>query len=417
MDRWSDERRWAAREEAFGVASLDFWRWQERTAEAMWGLAAHNPPWPPADLDQVQMLLGRSRQWLAEGGAAALSPGLLLDGFRPLSTHLASAHPDLRLFIDGQLLISAQATAAETIALYGAAALDLPRRGVVQVEGGMIGIARHLERSFEASGGRIHYRQQVQSIEPLEQGGYLLRTGRKETFRADMLVANLTPPNLASLFTSGRPSRLGRLASPPADGWGAFTAYLGVRKAALADIGPSHHQILSGQTVREGSAIFLSSSPDWDTSRAPQGMRALTLSSHTRLQPWWRLFEADRPAYEARKQAHLEQLVDAADKAFPGLAEAVELALPGTPVTFQRYTGRLQGWVGGFPQTNLWRSWPSRLDQNLYLVGDSIFPGQSTAAVAMGGMRVAQQIIDSMPPRSPLRRHHWRSSQSGATRI
>jgi hypothetical protein len=38
-----------------------------------------------------------------------------------------------RAFLDGQLLISAQATAAQTSALYGSAALDLPRRGVNHV--------------------------------------------------------------------------------------------------------------------------------------------------------------------------------------------------------------------------------------------------------------------------------------------
>jgi len=30
------------------------------------------------------------------------------------------------------------------------------------------------------------------------------------------------------------------------------------------------------------------------------------------------------------------------------------------------------------------------------MVGDSIFPGQSTAAVALGGLRVAQAILDQI---------------------
>jgi len=30
---------------------------------------------------------------------------------------------------------------------------------------------------------------------------------------------------------------------------------------------------------------------------------------------------------------------------------------------------------------------------NLWMVGDSIFPGQSTAAVALGGLRVAQAVL------------------------
>ena len=51
------------------------------------------------------------------------------------------------------------------------------------------------------------------------------------------------------------------------------------------------------------------------------------------------------------------------------------------------------GWVGGFPQTNLFRAWAPRLAPNLWMVGDSIFPGQSTAAVALGGLRVARALL------------------------
>jgi hypothetical protein len=54
------------------------------------------------------------------------------------------------------------------------------------------------------------------------------------------------------------------------------------------------------------------------------------------------------------------------------------------------------GWVGGFPQTGLLRALGPRLDHNLWMVGDSIFPGQSTAAVALGGLRVAGMALREM---------------------
>lgn len=72
--------------------------------------------------------------------------------------------------------------------------------------------------------------------------------------------------------------------------------------------------------------------------------------------------------------------------------------LPGTPVTFQRYTGRRWGWVGGFPQTSLFGALGPRLGRGLWLVGDSIFPGQSTPAVALGGMRVARAVLRESGP-------------------
>lgn len=78
------------------------------------------------------------------------------------------------------------------------------------------------------------------------------------------------------------------------------------------------------------------------------------------------------------------------------------LVLPGTPVTFQRFTQREWGWVGGFPQTSLVRTWAPKLGPGLWLVGDSIFPGQSTAAVALGGMRVAASGLQEQAVRDKV---------------
>ena len=105
-------------------------------------------------------------------------------------------------------------------------------------------------------------------------------------------------------------------------------------------------------------------------------------------------FNTDRAAYEARKAAYAERLLHAAERALPDLRAAADLVLPGTPVTFQRFTRRAWGWVGGFPQTSLFRAWGPRLAAGLWMVGDSIFPGQSTAAVALGGLRVGAAILD-----------------------
>jgi phytoene dehydrogenase-like protein len=148
--------------------------------------------------------------------------------------------------------------------------------------------------------------------------------------------------------------------------------------------------------LAEGNTVFLSLSPDWDGERAPAGQRALTLSTHTRLEPWWDLYECDRFAYEARKDAYKDRLLSAAEVAFPHLRDAATLILPGTPVTFQRFTHRAWGWVGGFPQTSLFRAWGPRLAPGLWMVGDSIFPGQSTAAVALGGLRVAGALLSEV---------------------
>jgi phytoene dehydrogenase-like protein len=169
--------------------------------------------------------------------------------------------------------------------------------------------------------------------------------------------------------------------------------YAGLDGAIVPDDLPLHHQVVLDEPMGNGNTVFLSLSPAWDDGRAPQGRRTLTMSTHTELDPWWDLFEHDREAYESRKQAYTGRVLSAAEVALPGLREAADLILPGTPVTFQRFTRRVWGWVGGFPQTSLFRAWGPRLAPGLWMVGDSIFPGQSVPAVALGGIRVANALL------------------------
>jgi phytoene dehydrogenase-like protein len=171
--------------------------------------------------------------------------------------------------------------------------------------------------------------------------------------------------------------------------------YAGVDGTILPAGLPLHHQVLVREPLGEGNSVFLSLSLAGDAARGPAGQRALTISTHTDLKAWWRLFESDRDAYEARKAATLERVLDAAEVAVPGLRGAARLILPGTPVSFQRFTHRSRGWVGGFPQTNLFRARGPRLGRELWLVGDSIFPGQSVLATALGGQRVAHALLSS----------------------
>lgn len=380
--RWTDYRA------AFGSRSFDFFAWQERTAGALWDLALRLPAWPPQTPADIISLASAGLPWLGRYGAAL--PGLAVDAFRTAAAHLAGAPAALRLFVDAQLLISAQTTSEHANALFAAAALDLPRRGVVHLYGGMGAIAETLVEAVRRHGGRVLYRQEAIRIR--RQAGRVIAVETKRgAFPADVVIANLTPWDAARLLEGERlPARF---PARPADAWGAFTVYAGLDGAAVQPGTPLHHQVVLRRPLGEGNTVFASLSPAWDAGRAPAGQRAVTLSTHTALDGWWALYEHDRPAYERRKTALAEALLAAAETALPGLRAAVRLALPGTPVTFQRFTGRSGGWVGGFPQTSLLRGVGPRLARGVWLVGDSIFPGQSIAAAALGGLRVARMLL------------------------
>lgn len=394
--RLTGQQRWEERLSAFGTRSEKFWRWQEQTADALWDLALRGIPWPPQSFQDWTQFIPKAFDELRSDLPARHLPQFILDAFRPISHHLQDAPERLRLFIDGQLLISAQTTSPYANALYATAALDLPRRGAVHLKGGMIAIAEAIVEALCKSGGQIHYQQQATNIRFEKDHPTGVETKGNGTFPADLVILNLPPWNIAPLTQNLLPNRMRGLPQRLKDGWGAFMVYVGVDASLIPEDLPLHHQVIVKEPLGEGNSLFLSLNPPWDSSRAPNGRRALTISTHTALEPWWNLHQKDKAAYEARKQAYLERVLDSSERVLPGLREASHLLLPGTPLTFQRFTRRKWGWVGGFPQTHLFRNWGPRLSPDLWMVGDSIFPGQSTAAVALGGMRVARSILRTL---------------------
>ncbi len=392
VTRYGDQRRWEEHDRVFGASSRPFWRWQERTADALWNLALRTPPWPPQSTSEALRLAVSGMGWLGADPLQHLNPALLADALRPIAAHLHDAPTALRQFVDAQLLIAAQTTSSHANALYAASALDLPRRGVVHLQGGIGAIAATLVQAVRNNGGKVFYRQEVQKLVMEQDHIVAVQTKRGDSFPADLVIANLPPWNIASLLGADAPPKLRDLPDQPQDGWGAFMVYIGV-DASILPTDSLHHQVVVREPLGEGNSVFLSLSPSWDATRAPSGQRALTVSTHTAIAPWWTLRQYDAERYEQRKQHYLKRMLAAAETALPGLRDAASLVMPGTPVTFQRFTRRAWGWVGGFPQTNLLRAWAPRLLPDLWMVGDSIFPGQSTAAVALGGLRVAHSIL------------------------
>lgn len=378
-----------------------FWEEQSRIADLAWRMSAQGLPWPPRDLSELFQL--------AKVGLGNFPQDLRLIPFAFSSVRqwinrngLGDDQAFIR-FMDATLLISAQTTTPYVNALYGATAMDLPRQGVYHVEGGIGGIAEQLVSKLRELGGDIQFRQHVTRIERDDNGcvtGVYAKKGQRATketfFPADWVIANTTPWSLNALLQDASPAKLRAEIQRRPDTQGAFVLHLGVRNDGLPDNIPDHHQIIRNMTgaMGEGETLFISISPEWDKTRAPEGMRAVTVSTHTAVQPWWDLLASDEDAYHRRKEEYASRIIATIDEKIPGFARAVDLVLPGTPVTYEFYTRRHKGMVGGFPQTSLFKARSPRTGiPNLRLVGDSIFPGQSTAGVTLGAIRVAKDVI------------------------
>jgi C-3',4' desaturase CrtD len=382
--------------------SKAFWQAQSQIAKLAWDLSSQGLPWPPQDLPEFWQLAALGLKNFPRD--LALLPYAFSTVKHWASRKGLGENREFLRFLDASLLISAQNTSEYVNAIYGATALDLARQGVYHVEGGIGRIAETLLKKFCDLGGEILLRQHVKHIEVSHQrvtGVYATkgRRSQQETFYpADFVIANTTPWSLDKLL--GKESSLKQEIQKRDATQGAFVLHLGIEAAKLPKNIADHHQIVSSYegAMGEGETLYLSISPEWDKSRAPEAHRAATVSTHTKVQQWWDLLEQDEEVYQAKKQEYAERMIAKIDNILGGFKDAVSLCMAGTPVTYEFYTLRHQGMVGGFPQTSIFNARsPKTGIANLRLVGDSIFPGQSTAAVTLGGIRVAKNVMRQLP--------------------
>ena len=396
ITQWAEQEQWAEERRAKLPGTEKFWRLQEKLATISWDISTRPFPWPPQSVGDLWKLSQSLRPaTMTAMPYLASTMGSLARSQLSDNGNFQGKYDEFHAFLNAQLLISTQTTSDSANALFGSAALNLPRRGVNHVRGGIGNLARTLADWFRENVGELHFRQQIVELVVRMDGSKLLRTNKGMEVKADIVVANLTPWGLAKLLGDKVPVPIQQTINETPATWGAFTLYLGLDTEKLPGGIAEHHQVVVNpqRPLGETNSVFISLSAAEDETRAPKGHRAATLSTHTAIAPWWQLKENDFPDYEARRTEYAERMLVAAENAIPGLRRAVRLCLPGTPVTFERFTRRPQGMVGGFAQESLFAArGPKTGLPNVWLVGDSIFPGQSTAGVTVGAMRVATTI-------------------------
>ncbi|MEK8131423.1 NAD(P)/FAD-dependent oxidoreductase [Paenibacillus filicis] len=391
-------------------------------------MAEHRPVVPPRSREDIARLL-RMLDWKLVGAAPLLFHSL---GDR-LKRHGIPADSEFVHFLNGQLIDSVQTTADRCPALLGYTALNVFHRGAFYIEGGLARISEDLAGAFRQAGGEIRLRRKIIRLRKTS-AGWELTDRRGEKLLAKQVILNNSHRHLDKLL-AGEPPAGGLLegrsgvqaedegsalalriaqdesmagvdgasmGSAGSEGrteaeWGAFVLYMGCRAEALQhDEEPPvlFHQIISryGEPLTEGNQLLVSFSPPGDLSRAPEGRLAVTASTHCALEPWWQ-----REGYEQRKSEYTERMLAAAGRALPGLRESVELLLPGTPVTYRRYTERERGAVGGsVPRSALdllrKRSGDTELP-GVWICGDTVYPGAGTLGTAMSGWIAADRAV------------------------
>lgn len=300
-----------------------------------------------------------------------------LDRFAPLTTWLRGLC---------QITVQCPPEAAE--APFALAAMDYLWRGTGHIRGGMGALAAGMATAVTRAGGEVRFATRVQGLR--RDGGVWIAQTRTGEVRAPVVISNQLPGDLGASL--GGDAALEARHTPVAEAWGAVMLYRVVRAAP----GPAHHHDLSAHPERldDGHHVFVSVGGAEDGRGEGPGERVLTASTHIAL--------ASLRTNPAARVAEVQARMRATMAALLPELEDVVVEHTASPRTFARFTRRRDGAVGGVPRhvglAAYGQLGPVSPRPGLWLVGDSVFPGQSTYATAVGGARVAAAVLGVTPP-------------------
>jgi len=150
----------------------------------------------------------------------------------------------------------------------------------------------------------------------------------------------------------------------------------------------------SADQFSASSPFMFSATPEWDV-RAPVGKRAVTVWTQTDAEAWF-TFHNNAEELETQDQETLETWWSMIHRCLPELGSGVEVIETETPQGHYQRTRRRLGMVGGFAQS-LNDAGANPFGHKtplpgLYMVGDTVFPGQGLASVSYSALLIASEL-------------------------
>jgi C-3',4' desaturase CrtD len=368
-----------------------FWKWIDHLTEVFWSASRKGIKLPlqnTADCIRAVRCVGlwnlplaRYLKWTVGDGLRACR----LHDDRPLVGLLSMLLED-----------TVHATVNESPLINGALGISIRGAGLTRARGGMFGFWRRFVDHYRQQGGTLRVGCPVVSIQHDRTGGFVIET-RRGTIGARQIVSAV-PAALAARLA---PKAVGLALTPyllrdAKSHGGALVVFLGVPESEVADQSFTHHQLLQDyhQPLGNGNNMFISVSAPGDLESAPQGHRAVMISTHCELTDW-ELLPADE--YQQRKRAMGERLIELARRVYPTLGRNPSVHEVATPRTYDRFTHRPRGAVGGLRQ-NLTNSNQNAIPHDIgvpgfWLAGDTTWPGLGTVACVLGSRIVAEQAL------------------------
>lgn len=383
-EKWQKERL-----EKLGSSRnhIKFWKLMDKVTKVFWNASRKNIKLPirtPADLYHLIKSIGISNLYLV----------------RYLNSSMLDVLKQYNLEHDKPLLGLLSALIEDTVHssidkapfINSALGTTIRGAGLMRANGGMKGFWNYLSEYYLKSGGTIKKGNRVTGFEH-ETDHWQIITG-KRVFKAQKIISSLPIDVTHAISPDSIKNKLLPFITENKDyRGGAIVVFLGVPEEEVSGQILTHHQILLDYDSKlgNGNNMFISVSCKGDVVSAPEGFRSVMISTHCGIDEWQDLSEA---GYEFKKQQIGQYLIEQARKVYPDLGKNPVIYEIGTPLTYQKFTGRTNGSVGGFKQTmkNVnFNAVPHDIGiKNFWLTGDNTWPGLGTVAGLISG-RIASE--------------------------
>jgi C-3',4' desaturase CrtD len=319
--------------------------------------------------------------------------------------HLQGTSFRFRAFIDAQLHLLAQAGSQECAYLYSTLALNIPRRGNFSIRGGTPALAEKLADSIKASGGRIRFDTMALRLAYDSTGqaiGVDLLSGERVS-ASKAIISNLTLWDTYGklIGLNHTPSEV-RKSLNNLRAWGVYLLYLGMNETAASRI-PNNHILAVTDWQSEGNhdpeqSQFMFAAAPVEDSRAPAGMRAVTMLTFSDVDQWF-TFQENEEQNEEKDQSQLGLWWGRLHQTMPELGGDIEVIETATPRTTYDLTRRKLGMVGGLGRTvgtfseNIFGSQTSL--PNVFKIGDTSSLGGGIAGITQAAQFLANELTDN----------------------
>ncbi len=388
-----DRQRWAVERTAtFGEtpALRQFWRLLDRIADVFWRASRRGARLPlhrPADVVRAVQSVGLANLPLARYATWTMGDALRAHGLQddwPLVGLLAMLIED-----------TVHSTVDEAPLINAALGVTIRGAGLTRASGGMRGFWRAFTDHYRKLGGCLRVGCPVTRVTG-HQGEFTLET-RRGNFAARQVVSAVPVELTAQLAPQAVTRRLEPyLRRDAGSRGGAAVVFLGVPEEEVAGQEFTHHQLLQDYAapLGNGNNMFISVSSGGDIASAPPGHRAVMISTHCQLAPWQRLSTDEYGRCKAELGNHLVSL---SRRVYPRLGTNPRVYEIGTPRTYERFTRRPHGAVGGLRQTlanSNQHAVPHEMGvPGFWLAGDTTWPGLGTVACVLGSRIVAEGVL------------------------